>query len=110
MPTHLSHELFGTLLSLRGYTPTPMAIARALQPGFLIECELDWTGVRYFAIVLGIIPMGSRRSEGDLLVHVICSSKSFIMPGQIIAVHAVPPEMAADLAQFRAQDTSDSGK
>jgi len=88
---------------MRGYTPSIGVLIAALKPGYLIEWESDgYSGARHFAIIIDVQKMGMSDAEYDSLIKILCSSKSYIFPGQIVAIHAVPSE---DLRRFRAQDT-----
>ena len=96
----LTHaQLFDGLTSLRGYAPAEDVLLSALRPGFLIEWELDAvTGARYFAIIIAVHISPLQNSDGKI-IQIVCSCKRYILPGQIVAIHAALP---GDLAQFRA--------
>ena len=94
-------HLYDSLLSLRSYTPAEDVLYATLVPGFLIEWELDAaTGTRYFAIIASV---HSSNTDGDSnhIIHIICSCKRYILPGQIVAIHGALP---GDLDTFRARD------
>jgi hypothetical protein len=96
----ISHSLFEELLSMRGYAPSMGVLIAALRPGYLIEWEADsHTGERHYAIVLDVTSLGAHAGVYDSLIKVICASKTFIFPGQIVAIHSVPD---GDLDRFRA--------
>ena len=99
----LTHaQLFDGLTSMRGYTPAEDALLSALQPGFLIEWELEAsTCTRYFAIISSVHLSPLQDSDGRI-VQIVCSCKRYILPGQIVAIHAALP---GTLDQFRARDT-----
>jgi hypothetical protein len=99
----LTHaQLFDGLTSLRGYRPAEDTLLAALKPGFLIEWELDAaTGTRYFAIISSVHISPLQDSNGRI-VQIVCSCKRYILPGQIVAIHAALP---GDLGSFRARDT-----
>lgn len=99
----LTHaQLFDGLTSLRGYAPAEDALLAALQPGFLIEWELDAaTCTRYFAIIVAVHISPLQNSDGRI-IQIVCSCKRYILPGQIVAIHAALP---GTLDQFRARDT-----
>ncbi len=96
----LTHaQLFDGLISMRGYVPAEDTLLAALQPGFLIEWELDAaTGARYFAIITAVHISPLQDSDGRI-VQIVCSCKRYILPGQIVAIHAALP---GDLDKFRA--------
>ena len=99
----LAHpQLYDDLISLRGYMPAEDALLAALKPGFLIEWELDAaTCTRYFGIISSVHQSPLKDSDGRI-VQIICSCKRYILPGQIVAIHAALP---GDLDAFRARDT-----
>ena len=99
----LTHaQLFDGLTSMRGYTPAEDALLAALQPGFLIEWELEAsTCTRYFAIISSVHISPLEDSDGRI-IQIVCSCKRYILPGQIVAIHAALP---GDLDAFRARDT-----
>ena len=97
----ISHSLFEELLSMRGYAPSMGVLIAALRPGYLIEWESDThSGARHYAIVLEVSALGTHPGPYDQLIKVISANKSFIFPGQIVAIHAVTSP--GDLDQFRA--------
>ena len=65
----LTHaQLFDGLTSMRGYTPAEDALLAALQPGFLIEWELDAaTCTRYFAIIVAVHISPLQNSDGRIV-------------------------------------------
>jgi len=99
----LTHaQISDGLTSMRGYTPPADALLATLQPGFLIEWELDAaTSTRYFAIISSVHISPLQDSDGRI-IQIVCSSKRYILPGQIIAIHAALP---GDLDKYRARDT-----
>ena len=99
----LTHaQLFDGLTSMRGYAPAEDALLAALKPGFLIEWELDAaTCTRYYAIISSVHISPLQDSDGRI-IQIICSCKRYILPGQIVAIHAALP---GDLDRYRAQDT-----
>lgn len=95
-------HLYDSLLSMRGYVPAEDALLNALQPGFLIEWELDAaTSTRYYAIISSVHISPVQDSDGRI-VQIVCSCKRYILPGQIVAIHAALP---GDLDKYRARDT-----
>jgi len=99
----LTHaHLFDSLASLRGYAPAEDVLIAALQPGFLIEWELEAaTCTRYFAIIVDVHTSPLAGSDGRI-VQIVCSCKRYILPSQIVAIHGA---LAGDLDQYRARDT-----
>ena len=86
---------------MRGYAPSMGVLVAALRPGYLIEWESDaHSGARHYAIVLEVTTLGAHAGLYDQLIKVICANKTFIFPGQIVAIHAV--SKPSDLDQFRA--------
>jgi len=96
----LTHaQLFDGLTSMRGYTPAEDTLLAALQPGFLIEWELEAaTSTRYYAIIVAVHISPLADSDGRI-IQIVCSSKRYILPGQIVAIHAALP---GDLDRYRA--------
>jgi hypothetical protein len=95
-------HLYDSLLSLRGYAPPEDVLYATLVPGFLIEWELDAaTGTRYFAIIASVHISPVQDSDGRI-VQIVCSCKRYILPGQIVAIHAALP---GTLDKYRARDT-----